>query len=80
MPETNRYVRVDGIVSRGDFKERDGHIWWWQPSRQDWIGLGDVIELTEVRRDVAGQDDDGTLNGEDYIETRLVSDWVSINV
>ncbi len=47
MADTIQVIRVDGIVSRGDFKERDGHIWWWQPSRQDWIGLGDVIELTE---------------------------------
>ena len=58
MPDTNRYVRVDGIVSRGgDFKERDGHVWWWQPSRQDWIGLGDVIELTEAL--TFGTNDDG---------------------
>ncbi len=35
----------------------------------------DVIELTQERRDVAGQAADGTLNGEDYVETRLVSGW-----
>ncbi len=42
---------------------------------QEWIGIGVVIELTQERRDVAGQDDDGSLNGEDYVETRLVSEW-----
>ncbi len=42
---------------------------------QEWIGIGVVIELTQERRDVAGQDDDGTLNGNDYPETRLVSEW-----
>ncbi len=44
-------------------------------SAQEWMPIGVVIELTQARRDVAGQDDDGTLNGEDYIETRLVSEW-----
>jgi len=39
------------------------------------VNVDDVIELTEQRRDVAGQDDDGSLNGEDYTETRLVSEW-----
>ena len=40
-----------------------------------YVPLDDLIELTELRRDVAGQNDDGSLNGEDYIETRLVPDW-----
>ncbi len=44
-------------------------------SAQEWIALGVVIELTQARRSVSGQDDDGTLNGEDYTETRLVSEW-----
>lgn len=28
-----------------------------------------------VERNVAGQDDDGTLNGKDYTERRLVTAW-----
>ncbi len=28
-----------------------------------------------VERDVAGQDDDGTLNGKNYTERRLVTAW-----
>ncbi len=42
---------------------------------QEWLTVGVAIELTQERRDVAGQDDDGNLNGEDYVETRLVSEW-----
>ena len=34
-----------------------------------------VIELTERQRSVLGQDDNGHPNGEDYVESRWVSDW-----
>lgn len=33
------------------------------------------IDLYQQRQTVAGQDDDGSLNGEDYDEWRLVSEW-----
>lgn len=72
MSDTIQVIRVDATVRRigqtrvlvrmGDGGHRV-------------VAVGDVIELTQVRRDVAGQNDDGNLNGEDYVETRLVSEW-----
>ncbi len=52
-----------------------GLVYLFNVTAQEWTPIGDVIELTGQRRDVAGQDDDGTLNGNDYVETRLVSEW-----
>ncbi len=34
-----------------------------------------TFDLTRQQRDVMGQDEDGTPNGEDYIEARWVSQW-----
>ena len=39
--------------------------------------VGDVIELTEQRREVAGQDVGGALNAKDYTEYRLTSEWMT---
>ena len=42
---------------------------------------GVLVELTTIRQqiqEVAGQNDDGSFNGKDYVEERWVSDWTFI--
>ena len=44
---------------------------------QEYTGRVDLpVDLYQQRQTVAGQDDDGTLNREDYEEWRLVSEWI----
>ncbi len=77
MADTVQVVRVDDVErifpGRVTAEIEDGKLWLGDLASR--VLVGDVIELTEARRNVAGQDDDGPLNGEDYIETRVVSEW-----
>ena len=71
MADTIKVIRIDlsdnwGWVKDGKAYRFDGQL------------LGDVIDLTERRRVVAGQDDDGSLNGNDYPETRLETEWRTV--
>ncbi len=61
-------IRFHNWGSRsGDFKLRDGRLLWWQPSRQEWVALGDVIELMEER------------SNPNEVRRRWVSEWEAVD-
>ena len=77
MADTIQVIRVErvasGEIDDGDFVSGDGEDF------MVYQVVGDVIELSERRRVVAGQDDDGSLNGNDYPETRLETEWKPVS-
>ncbi len=71
------------VVRVEDCSRCGGDGWYGKPRRScglchqtGWEWQGGIVELTQERREGAGVvTDDGTLTGEDYVETRLVSEW-----
>ncbi len=73
MTDTQTYVRVDWVSTYTDGEVAKVEV----EGRQLVVPLDHVIELTEVRQEFLGQNADGSLNAtKDFVETRLVSEWV----
>ena len=65
------YLNDDEAMTGGD-----GYQWLRQLNKHNVLVPVDVIYRSRL---VAGQNDDGSFNGEDYTETRWVTPWVREN-